>query len=115
MTPVREKLAEWTKYPAFADRSREQLNGFGSVVVLGMSAIGGSMIPRMFMPDWLKQVGFLTINGWAYDGFMDLVTGRGFAAMALELFVLLAAGIVLATIGSILLSGRLRSSGVQTT
>lgn len=95
-------------------RNLEQLNSFGTVVVLGMSAVGGSMIPRMFMPDWIKQIGFLTINGWAYDGFMDVITGRGISAVALELTVLLAVGVSLATVGSVLLRGRLRSTGVQT-
>jgi ABC-2 type transport system permease protein len=54
---------------AAACRSRAQLNGVAIVVVLCMSAIGGSMIPRYVMSDELQQVGLLTFNAWALDGY----------------------------------------------
>ncbi len=89
-------------------RSAEQLNSLGTVVILGMSAIGGSMVPRFFMPDWVKPLGLFTINGWAYDGFVDVATGRGLSAALPETAVLVAIGLTSATLGAILLSRRLR-------
>ncbi|MEM8736271.1 MAG: ABC transporter permease [Planctomycetota bacterium] len=53
-------------------RSRHQLNGVALVLVLGMSAIGGSMIPRYIMSDGMKRLGHLTFNGWALDGFKKI-------------------------------------------
>lgn len=52
-------------------RSFEQVNSTMTIVILTMSAIGGSMFPRIFMPEWMKSFGLLTINGWAIDGYLD--------------------------------------------
>jgi ABC-2 type transport system permease protein len=95
---------------ASVSRSAEQLNSLGTVVILGMSAIGGSMFPRFMMPDWVKPLGLFTINGWAYDGFLDVVLGRGTLAALPESTVLCLIGIAGAALGSILLSRRLRGA-----
>lgn len=52
-------------------RSYEQISASITVIVLVMSAVGGSMFPRILMPSWMKNVGLLTINGWSIDGFLD--------------------------------------------
>ncbi len=57
---------------ATACRTRAQLDGIGTIVILLMSAIGGSMFPRFLMPDWMKNLGLLTFNGWALDGFQKV-------------------------------------------
>lgn len=53
-------------------RSRAQLNALANLVVLVMSALGGSLFPRFMMPESLKKLGLLTINGWALDGFLKV-------------------------------------------
>lgn len=40
-----------------------------TVVILIMSALGGSMVPRFFMPDWAQQLGWATPNTWALEGY----------------------------------------------
>ncbi|MEM9378703.1 MAG: ABC transporter permease [Planctomycetota bacterium] len=50
-------------------RSRAQLSGIASVVILVMSALGGSMFPRFLMPEGMQQLGRLTFNAWALDGY----------------------------------------------
>lgn len=50
-------------------KTRSQLNGISVIVVLSMSALGGSMIPRYIMSDSMQRLGKLTFNGWALDGF----------------------------------------------
>lgn len=50
-------------------KSRAQLNGISVIVVLSMSALGGSMIPRYIMSESMQRLGRLTFNGWALDGF----------------------------------------------
>jgi ABC-2 type transport system permease protein len=57
---------------AAACRSRAQLGGLSTIVVLVMSALGGSMMPRFLMPDFMKTVSRLTLNGWALDGFLEV-------------------------------------------
>lgn len=53
-------------------KSRSQLNGFSIVLVLSMSAVGGSMIPRYIMSDSMQRLSKFTFNGWALDGFNKL-------------------------------------------
>jgi len=50
-------------------KTRAQLSSLTTLVVLVMSALGGSMVPRFIMPAFLQKVGFLTFNAWAIDGF----------------------------------------------
>lgn len=51
-------------------RSRAQLSGLSTIVILIMSALGGSMVPRFFMPEFMKMFSRFTFNGWALDGFL---------------------------------------------
>jgi ABC-2 type transport system permease protein len=43
-----------------------------TLVVLTMSAMGGSMFPRFLMPEIMQKVGLLTFNAWALDGFTKI-------------------------------------------
>jgi ABC-2 type transport system permease protein len=54
---------------ATACRTRAQLAGLSTIVILMMSALGRSMLPRVFMPEALRMVGLATFNGWALDGY----------------------------------------------
>ncbi len=57
-------------------KTRGQLNGLSVVVVLTMSALGGSMVPRYLMSEPLQRAGLWTFNAWALDGY-DKVFWRG--------------------------------------
>ncbi|MEO6028032.1 MAG: ABC transporter permease [Candidatus Binatia bacterium] len=50
-------------------RSAAQLQGLSTVVILLMSALGGSMVPRYLMPEAMQRVGLLTFNAWAVQGY----------------------------------------------
>src|SRR5262249_17112844 len=50
-------------------KSHNQLSGVSTTVILIMSAVGGSMFPRVFMSETLQTLGLLTFNGWALDGY----------------------------------------------
>lgn len=54
---------------ASVSKTRAQQGAIGTLLILTMSAIGGSMFPRPFMPESIKKAGLFTINGWAIDGF----------------------------------------------
>lgn len=71
-------------------KTRGQLNGLAVVLVLSMSALGGSMVPRYVMSEQLQQYGLVTFNAWALDGF-DKVFWRELpiSALAPQLAVLL--------------------------
>jgi ABC-2 type transport system permease protein len=57
---------------ATACKSRAQLNGISRVVILVMSALGGSMVPRFVMPKFMETAALFTFNGWALDGFLKV-------------------------------------------
>jgi ABC-2 type transport system permease protein len=54
---------------ASACKTRAQLGALSTLLILTMSAVGGSMFPRFLMPESMQKAGLLTINGWAIDGF----------------------------------------------
>ena len=57
---------------ATACRSRGQLSGIGTIVILMMSSLGGSMFPRFLMSEKVQKLGLLTFNGWALDGYIKV-------------------------------------------
>ena len=54
---------------AAACRTRGQLNAVSVILILTMSALGGSMVPRYLMSEAMQQAGRLTFNAWAIDGY----------------------------------------------
>jgi ABC-2 type transport system permease protein len=54
-------------------RSRQQLNGLSTILILTQSALGGSMFPRFLMSETLQDVGRYTFNAWALDGYTKVL------------------------------------------
>ena len=77
-------------------RTRAQLGAISTLLILMMSAIGGSMFPRYLMPPAVQKAGLFTINAWAIDGFTK-VFWRDLPVSALwpQVLVLIAVAIVL--------------------
>ena len=57
---------------ATLSRSRAQLSGISTIIILAMSAVGGSMFPRFLMSETMQKFGLLTFNGWALDGYLKV-------------------------------------------
>jgi ABC-2 type transport system permease protein len=57
---------------ATACRTRAQLGGFSTLVILILSALGGSMFPRFLMSEAMQRLGLLTFNAWALDGYIKV-------------------------------------------
>jgi ABC-2 type transport system permease protein len=76
--------------------TRAQQAGISTLLILTMSAIGGSMFPRFLMPEMMRKIGLVTFNAWAIDGFTK-VFWRDEPVMNLmpQVAVLLGSGIVL--------------------
>jgi ABC-2 type transport system permease protein len=53
-------------------RTRAQLSGMSTIIILTMSALGGSMFPRFLMSETMQQFGLLTFNAWALDGYLKV-------------------------------------------
>jgi len=53
-------------------RTRKQLVAVSNLVILSISALGGSMFPRFLMPEALQRVSLVAFNAWALEGFLDV-------------------------------------------
>ncbi len=54
-------------------RSRSQLQGMSTLIILSMSVIGGSMVPIFLMPTWMQNISVVSINYWSIQGFYDIL------------------------------------------
>ena len=79
-------------------RTRAQLSGFSTILILTMSALGGSMFPRFLMSETMQKIGLLTFNAWALDGYLK-VFWRQAAVWELWPQVLVLAGATTAFLG----------------
>jgi ABC-2 type transport system permease protein len=57
-------------------KSRQQVQGFSTIIVLVMSGIGGSMIPIFLMPDIMQKMAVVSVNYWGIQGFYDIFLER---------------------------------------
>jgi len=53
-------------------RNLSQVNSISTLLILGMSAIGGVMFPAFLMPKYIQTVGKFTLTYWAMKGFTDI-------------------------------------------
>ena len=64
-------------------------------MILVLSALGGSMVPRFLMPELLKDLGWLTPNTWVLEAYSGMFwRGAGIADLWLPCFLLLALGLL---------------------
>jgi ABC-2 type transport system permease protein len=76
--------------------NRAQLNAVAVILILSMSALGGSMVPRYVMSETMQQIGKITFNAWALDGYIKVFwRDLPLDELAPELTVLTATAIVL--------------------
>ncbi len=61
--------ASFTLFLATLCKTRSQLNWVSVVIILTMSALGGSMVPRYLMSPSMQQAGLWTFNAWALEGY----------------------------------------------
>jgi len=53
-------------------KTRQQVQGLSTIIVLVMSSIGGSMIPIFVMPEILQKIAFYSVNYWGIQGIYDI-------------------------------------------
>ncbi len=98
--------ASFAMFMATICKTRAQLNAVSVVLILSMSAVGGSMIPRFAMSDRMKEIGQWSFNAWALDGYQKVFWYQSpMASLKLEVAVLLGSAAVLGVL-TLLLSGR---------
>lgn len=100
---------------AVVSRSRKQLEGLSTLVILLMSAVGGAWFPREIAPEWFQLAGRFTVTAYAMDAFHGILWyGKGLVAsgdrggVGLDVAVLYAIGAVLLTLSARLFHRRYR-------
>ena len=53
-------------------KTRQQVQGYSTIIVMVMSAIGGSMIPIFVMPEILQKMAMFSVNYWGIQGIYDI-------------------------------------------
>lgn len=70
--------------------SKKQADSLGTIIILFMSGIGGSMIPLYIMPQFMQNIAVVTVNYWSIQGFYDIFWRKeGMEAIAENVMVLL--------------------------
>ncbi len=79
------------------------------LIVMGMSALGGSMVPLQQLPAAMRGLADYTLNYWAIDGFSQVMfEGAGMGDVAGNLAVLAGTGLLLSVLANALLVRRFR-------
>ncbi len=75
-------------------QTRRQAQTVANTVILVLSALGGSMVPRFLMPEVLQDLGWLTPNTWALEAYSGIFwRGEPLTAVLLPVGLLAATGI----------------------
>jgi len=53
-------------------RSQQQVQSVSTIIILVMSAIGGSMMPLFIMPEFMQKIAVFSVNYWGMQGFFDI-------------------------------------------
>lgn len=93
-----------------ACRTRQQAQTLSNFVVLVLSAIGGSMVPRFFLPPWLQQLGWFSPNTWVVEAYHGLLWRDATLETLLPLVgLMLGAALLTSTMAWVLLSRTARN------
>jgi len=80
-------------------KTRQQLQGLSTIIILVMSAIGGSMVPLFVMPAIMQKIAVVSINYWGIQGFYDIFwRNLPLTDILLKMGVLVGIGLVITVI-----------------
>lgn len=54
-------------------RTETQVAVYGTLLVLVLAGLSGSMMPRELMPEWMRSVSYITPHAWALDAYEQLL------------------------------------------
>ncbi len=53
-------------------KTRQQVQGLSTLIILVLSALGGSMLPLILMPELMQKIAVISVNYWSIQGFYDI-------------------------------------------
>ena len=76
-------------------KTQEQIGGLGTLLVIILAALGGVMVPRFIMPEFMQSIGLISPHAWALTAYQDvLVRGYGIEGVLPEVAALLGFAVV---------------------
>ena len=88
--------------------SATQMHTVSTFLVLLFSAVGGSMVPRFMMPDWLQNLGQFTPNAYAIDAVYGVLARGQTIPDLLSVWIVLFGGALAALILAAIISHVMR-------
>ncbi len=84
--------------------TEKQVGSVGTICLLVMGLVGGSMVPRVVMPPAMQTIGLFVPHGWALDAYFDVLVrpGTDVAAVAPQLAAMLGFAAAFFALGSLL-------------
>jgi ABC-2 type transport system permease protein len=94
-------------------RTRRQADAITTVVIMVGSMIGGSFFPISQLPSFILPVSRFTVNYWAAEGFMTLITrGGGLVDILPNVLMLTGVGVAFLLFGTTALHRKITSGAV---
>lgn len=88
---------------ASISRTRRQLEGMSTILILIMSALGGSMIPLFFMPRFMQEIAVVSVNYWSIQAFFDIfIRDAGWRDILVKNAILFGIAALLMTMSAVL-------------
>lgn len=82
--------------------SKKQADSLSTIIILFMSAIGGSMIPLYIMPQFMQDAAVVSVNYWSIQGFYDIFWRKaGVDAVIENVIVLFGITLLVLSIGAL--------------
>lgn len=77
-------------------KTRKQVESYSTLIILVMSAIGGSMVPLFLMPAIMQNIAVISVNYWGIQGFYDIFWRHlPISEVAMRVIVLIGIGSVM--------------------
>jgi len=94
---------------AVSSNSSEQASTIGGIMSILLGAIGGVMVPKFIMPDFMQTLANISPMSWGLDGFLDIfLRGGGISMVLNEALMLILFGAVTLGISMIMLEAKMK-------
>jgi len=94
---------------AVSSNSTEQASTIGGIMSILLGAIGGVMVPKFIMPDFMQTLANISPMSWGLDGFLDIfLRGGGIGMVMNEALMLMLFGAVTLGISMVMLQRRMK-------
>ncbi|HZW03533.1 MAG TPA: ABC transporter permease [Anaerolineaceae bacterium] len=92
----------WGVLLAAYARTPGQVSVTGSALALIFAGAAGNFVPRVNLPEWLRQISLISPNAWGLDGFAELIAGGRLTDILPAVGALAVMGVVLFAVALII-------------